>query len=86
MFYYIAGKLADGVSGASIITLYIIELGTYIACVLLHLLYAMVVVGTTGGFGSIIGIYFYEFLYSIPFAAGIYFLSEWIHVKFGDGR
>ena len=83
---YFAGKMADGGAGAGIIPLYVIELGTYVASILLYLLYTVVVVGNMGGFGSIIGIYFYEFLYSVPFAAGIYFLSEWIHIKFGDGR
>ncbi len=83
---FVAGKVAQGVSGVGIIPLYVVSLGTYIAKVVLLLLYDMIIQGSMAGFGSSIGIYFWEFLYSVPFAAGIYFLCGFVHDKFSEDR
>ena len=80
---YFAGKVAQGVSGAGLIPLYIVSFGTYIACVLLLLLYDIIIQGSMAGFGTSIGIYFCEFLYSAPFAAAVYFLCGLVHRRFG---
>ncbi len=79
---YVAGKVAAGVSGAGVIPLFIVAGGTYIAQILLLLLYDMIIQGSMAGFGSAIGIMFWEFLYSAPFALGLYFLCAWVHERF----